>query len=385
MGRSLLPVNAPITFVLLLFLLAPAAILQSNNILFWMFAVLVAALVLSLIGSHWMLRGLTVKRQMPLHGLVGSPLVVRYEVHRQRRSLPAFGLFIDEQPGVGCFATEHSRAWILHVGSGETVHGEAVFVPNRRGRVEFNSFSIRTSFPFGLIRRVRHVVQSQHTLIYPRVYQLQERVLAAMTPQGPDGLRTVGQRGGGDDYFGIRQIRTGDSIRDIAWKLSAHRGDLLAIDRARPSPPRIRIVLDLSTPTSDLQVNEDEPIQARELEERAIALAASILKVATDRQLEVDVSVPGFDIPALGFRGHAFHVHRLMTMLAGLELDGPRRKRTAASIPSMERAGLVVIRPDRVSPIAHRSDAWYLTARQLHELIVEPMQPQPEADGEAAA
>ena len=47
MGRSLLPVNAPITFVLLLFLLAPAAVLQGNNILFWMLAVLLATLLLS--------------------------------------------------------------------------------------------------------------------------------------------------------------------------------------------------------------------------------------------------------------------------------------------------------------------------------------------------
>ena len=388
MGRSLLPVNAPITFVLLLFLLAPAAVLQGNNILFWLLAVLLATLLLSLIGSRWMLHGLTVKRQVPMHGLVGSPLVVRYEVHRLRRRLPAFGLFIEEQSGAaghGCFATERSRAWILHVGPGETVHGEGVFVPTRRGRVQFDAFAIRTSFPFGLIRRVRHVVQPQHTLIYPRVYQLQERVLAALTPQGPDGLRTVGQRGGGDDYFGIRQIRTGDSIRDIAWKLSAHRGDLLAIDRARPSPPRIRIVLDLSTPTDELQVGDDEPVPARELEERAIALTASILKVVTDRQLEVDVSVPGFDVPALGFRGHAFHVHRLMTMLAGLELDGPRRPCSASTVPAMERAGLVVIRPDRVRAIAHRSDAWYLTGRQLDELIEHSVQRQPAASGEAVA
>ena len=391
MGRSLLPVNAPITFLLLLFLLAPAAVLQGNNILFWLLAVLVTIVLVSLVGSALMLRGLEVKRHLPMHGSVGEPLVIGYAVHRRRRRLPAFGLFIEEELDAdrhGGFAADRSRGWILHVGAGETVHGEGILVPDRRGRIEFTAFRIRTSFPFGLARRQRRFEQPQHTLIYPRVYQLQQRILSALTPQGPDGLRTTDQRGGGDDYFGIRQLRTGDSLRDIAWKLSAHRGDLLAIDRARPSPPRIRIVLDLSTPTGELQVGQDEPMTARDLEERAIALAASILKAATDRGLEVDVAVPGFEVPSLGFRGHAFHVHRVMTMLAGLDLDA-MRSTGASGVPVMERAGLVVIRPDRVRPLRHRPDAWYLTARQLDEFIANPSTPDasgPERpDGEVAA
>ena len=390
MGRSLLPVNAPITFLLLLFLLAPAAVLQGNNILFWLLAVLVTIVLVSLVGSALMLRGLEVKRHLPMHGSVGEPLVIGYAVHRRRR-LPAFGLFIEEELDAdrhGGFAADRSRGWILHVGAGETVHGEGILVPDRRGRIEFTAFRIRTSFPFGLARRQRRFEQPQHTLIYPRVYQLQQRILSALTPQGPDGLRTTDQRGGGDDYFGIRQLRTGDSLRDIAWKLSAHRGDLLAIDRARPSPPRIRIVLDLSTPTGELQVGQDEPMTARDLEERAIALAASILKAATDRGLEVDVAVPGFEVPSLGFRGHAFHVHRVMTMLAGLDLDATRST-GASGVPVMERAGLVVIRPDRVRPLRHRPDAWYLTARQLDEFIANPSTADasgPERpDGEVAA
>jgi uncharacterized protein (DUF58 family) len=377
MGRSLLPVNAPITFLLLLFLLAPAAVLQGNNILFWLLAVLVTIVLVSLVGSALMLRGLEVKRHLPMHGSVGEPLVIGYAVHRRRRRLPAFGLFIEEELDAsrhGGFAADRSRGWILHVGAGETVHGEGILVPDRRGRIEFTAFRIRTSFPFGLARRQRRFEQPQHTLIYPRVHQLQQRILSALTPQGPDGLRTTDHRGGGDDYFGIRQLRSGDSLRDIAWKLSAHRGDLLAIDRARPSPPRIRIVLDLSTPTDELQVGDDEPVTARDLEERAIALAASILKAATDRGLEVDLAVPGFEVPSLGFRGHAFHVHRVMTMLAGLDLDSARSA-GAAGVPVMERTGLVVIRPDRVRPLRHRPDAWYLTARQLHEFIADPSSP----------
>ena len=147
-------------------------------------------------------------------------------------------------------------------------------------------------------------------------------------------------------------------------------------------------MLDLTTPTADLQVADDEPVTARELEERSIALAASILKAATDRGLEVDLAVPGFEVPSLGFRGHASHVHRVMTMLAGLELDEDRNS-NGGGVPTMERTGLVIIRPDRVRPLRHRPDAWYLTGRQLHEFIVDapsgPSADSDQSDDEVAA
>ncbi|MAB82439.1 MAG: hypothetical protein CMJ24_03245 [Phycisphaerae bacterium] len=378
MARQLLPVNAPVTFLLLVFLLAPAAVLQGNNILFWMLAILVAAVVMSVLGSRWMIRGLTVRRQLPSHGMVGESLVVEYAVTRRRRSLPCFGLFIDEDATEGDgLDSERARGWVLHVGSGETVHAQAIVVPARRGRLDFEHFWIRTTFPFGMIRRRRRFSQPQHLLVYPRVHALRSRVLESLAPQGPDGLRTLDKKGQGDDYFGIRQLRTGDSIRDIAWKLSAHRDDLVGIERSSPSPPRIRIVLDLSTPTDELQVQADEPTTARELEERAISLAASLATAATSRELEVALTVLGSREPSLPFRGGTWHVHRIMTMLASIDLDEERPAAPVRPLSDLEHAGLIVIRPDRVRPLGSRQDAWYLTARQMNDLVGESDGPSP--------
>lgn len=377
MARQLLPVNAPVTFLLLVFLLAPAALLQGNNILFWMLAILVASVLLSILGTRWMVRGLSIRRQLPTHGTVGEPVVVGYAVTRRRRSLPCFGLFIDEDPMDGHldgFEADHARGWILHVGSGETVHGQAIMVPASRGRLEFDRFWVRTTFPFGMIRRQRRFSQPQHLLVYPRVHALRDRVLEALSPQGPDGLRTLDRKGQGDDYFGIRQLRTGDSIRDIAWKLSAHRNELLGIERSSPSPPRIRIVLDLSTPTDALQVDPGESVTARDLEEQAISLAASLVKAATARELEVAMTILGVQRPSLPFRGSAWHVHRIMTMLASIDLDDVRATGHGGAISDFEHAGLIVIRPDRVRPLTSRRDAWYLTARQMGELVRDPVE-----------
>ena len=271
------------------------------------------------------------------------------------------------QPGLDL---EHARGWILHVGAGETVHGQGIMIPTSRGRLEFDRFRIRTSFPFGLIRRARSFSQPQHLLVYPQVHVLKDRVLESLSPQGPDGRRTLDQKGQGDDYFGIKQLRTGDSIRDIAWKLSAHRDELLGIERSSPSPPRVRIVLDLSTPTDSLQVDAVERPTGRILEEDAISLAASLVAAAVERELEVAVTVLGTSDPSLPFRAGAWHVHRIMTMLAGIDLDAERAS-VSGPVSDMEHAGLIVVRPDRVRPLNARQDAWYLTARQLSELVRE--------------
>lgn len=379
MARQLLPVNAPITFLLLLFLLAPAALLQGNNIIFWMLAMLLALVGLSMFAGRFMIRGLAVRRQLPTHGRVGEPLVVGYVVSRRRRSLPCFGLFIDEGLDASGLDLEHARGWILHVGAGETVHGQGIMVPTCRGRLEFDRFHASTSFPFGLIRRKRVFSQPQHLLVYPSVHPLRDRVLRSLAPQGPDGRRTIDRKGQGDDYFGIRQLRTGDSIRDIAWKLSAHRDELLGIERSSPSPPRVRIVLDLSTPTDALQVDGDEPVTARQLEEQAISLAASLVDAAIERELEVAVTVLGVQDPSLPFRAGSWHVHRIMTLLAGIDLDAGRVEH-AGPVSELEHAGLIVIRPDRVRPLNAREDALYFTGRQLPELVRGSETPPDRAD-----
>ena len=52
------------------------------------------------------------------------------------------------------------------------------------------------------------------------------------------------------------------------------------IERTQPDPPRLRVAVDLTTPTAALGVRPEEPVDARELEERAISLAAAIIIAA---------------------------------------------------------------------------------------------------------
>ena len=237
-------------------LVALAAMNREDNLLYWVFGVMAASLLVSGLVSGVMMIGLTVRRVSPPHGMVGDALTIRYAVRNRNRLFPVFNIHLEERPVAGRRGWQRlmspAAAWVMHIGPREEVHGEAVFWPTRRGEAHFENLRIWTSFPFGIIRKSITLSHAHHTLVYPRMYALRPRVLEAVAPAGTIGSKVSHHAGAGDDYFGLREFRPGDSMRHIAWKRLANREELVTIERTRPPPPKIRVVLNLSTPTGSL-------------------------------------------------------------------------------------------------------------------------------------
>ncbi len=368
----------------LLMLVTVAAMNNQNNLLFWVMGVMVSVLVISAGASALMMWSFRIRRIDPRHGSVGEPLIVRYALTNRRRLISAFNIHIQERTAGGEAGNagnwrrlmSDASAWVMHVGPRETVHGEAIFWPLRRGKVMFDRIVVSTTFPFGIVRKSITISQPQHTLIFPMLYQLRRGVLGAISPAGLIGSKVAQHAGAGDDYYGIRELKPGDNIRHVAWKRSARTDEMVVIERTSPSPARIRVILDLTTATQKLHVEPGGLAEARELEERAISLAASILHEADLEGYQVGLTVLGIDMPAISVRRNPWHLRRIMAALASIDLDGNRTPLEAAGrgkIRDAERASLVVVSPDRVQPLTGRENAWYLTARQLESLTVAPI------------
>jgi hypothetical protein len=149
--------------------------------------------------------------------------------------------------------------------------------------------------------------------------------------------------------------------------------ELVCIERTRPTPPRMRLIVNLTTPAD------------RELEEGAITLAASIIHAADQLGFEIGLTLAGLDVPTLLIRRSHWHHARIMSALAAIDLDAPRL--TAEVSPGVlgERAAQVVVHPDRVEPALGREDALHLTARQMQRLVTEPLVAPPAVDAEPDA
>ncbi|MFM8873855.1 MAG: hypothetical protein ACKOJI_10975, partial [Phycisphaerales bacterium] len=135
-------------YLLLVVVLGIAAANRPGNLLVWVFAAMLAGVLVSGILSGPTLMRLSAVRLLPRTARAGEPLVVGYAVSQRSRLWPAFALHVRERE-----APPGSRAFVQHVGAGETVVAEAVFWPERRGRMVLPSFRLETSFPFGLIRK----------------------------------------------------------------------------------------------------------------------------------------------------------------------------------------------------------------------------------------
>ena len=370
----------------LIVLVALVAMHTQFNFLFWILGVLVAVVAVSLVLSTLMVRALSVQRLDPRHGSVGEPLVIRYRIHHRFRWLPVFNVYLEELPidprrdalpadDDGLAALPWQRvmrpvpAWVMHAAPGETTHTDAVYHPRARGRIRFHTMRAWTEFPFGVVRRVARFEQPQHTLIYPRLYRLRREVITAAAPDGFAGSRSSRRIGAGEEYFGLRESRIGDSPRNISWTASARLNTLICVDRTEPSPPRLRILLNLTRPTNALRVEADDWEHRRALEEDAISLAASLVYNAHDLEFEVGLTIAGLDLPVIPVRRSRWHVSKMLALLAGIDLDAPR---TAAApgghAATADRAGLIVVHPDRVEADVAPEEAFHLKARQLERL-----------------
>lgn len=375
-----------VLYVALTLFVGVAAANRPNNLLVWVFGAMLAGVLISGVVSGGMLMGVRGSRFDPRRGVVGEPLVIRYGITNQSSWWPVFNLHIEEMPAgkrktdVGAGATAWQKAaraadgWVMHVGPGDTVHGEIVLFPERRGRFVFDRFRVWSTFPFGLVRKSVSFGQRTEVLVHPRVLPLKEDLLSSLTRGGLGGFRLSSAPGPGEDYFGVREYRPGDSVRQIAWKRVAAGQGIVSIERSSSTPPRIRVVLNLRTPTTKLRVAENGPSQ-RELEEQAIALAASLVSLADRQGYEVGLTVLGLDDARLPSRrsplrrGH-WHVEKLMTTLAAVDLDAARDEQAQLPESDRDRAVIVAVHPDRAVPSIAPEGAWHFVATQLETLLM---------------
>lgn len=363
-------VSTGVAFVGIVLVIGLAAGGRPNNLLVWVFSAMLASLLVSGVVSGFMLLRLRATRVIPRRGRVGEPLLVRYELTNRARALPAFDLRVEERD-LGDRLAPAGDAWVLHVGPRDAVHAEAVFRPLRRGPVRLSAFEVSSTFPFGFLRKVLRFEDAGETLIHPEILPVRAAVLARVTAGGLGGHRMSSDPGGGDDFFGVREYRPGDSIRQVAWKRLAGTGRLASIERSRAVPPRVRVLLDLRRPTGELRVGADE--DPRALEERAIVLAASLLALADRLGYEYALAVAGLEIAPNALRRGHFHREKLMSLLAAIDLDAPRGAGNGLA-SSDERATVVVVHPDRADTAIAPAGGWHFVARRMDELL-EPREP----------
>jgi uncharacterized protein (DUF58 family) len=256
-----------------------AAINSQANLLFGVFGLMIGILLVTM-AINWLVpRRLLVSRGLPENGVVGESLAISYQIRNQKRFWPTLSVTLAEIDSVEAFAKQ-PHAYLLHVAAATSATVPAELIPKRRGLHTLNRIQISTSFPFGFIKRALERSITDTLLVYPPIGHISNKLLTLFQSAERSGSSMRPRRGGMDEFYGLKEYRTGENPRYIYWRRSAHIGTLVSKEMTHVSPPRLLLLVDTCVG------NQRDPKRHADVE-RVIAMAASII----DKALSMGLSL----------------------------------------------------------------------------------------------
>jgi len=95
-----------------------------------------------------------------------------------------------------------------------------------RGRFPFETVRLTVEDPFALARAEIVQGEPQALVVYPRLVAL-ERPFFEAAARAQDGRRLLLRRPSGFDLHSVREHAPGESLRNVHWRSTAHRGQLM--------------------------------------------------------------------------------------------------------------------------------------------------------------
>ncbi len=271
--------GAGVLYLLITFFLAVGAVNSQNNLLFFVFGLAIAGILISGLISGPPLMHLHARRLEPGAAHVGEPVTLRYAVACRGGLLTAMGLEIRELDET---AARFTPAGVLCLKPGTERIAAGSFTPEHRGPLTLRGFSISTTYPLGLFRKVLIFEQEQTIRVAPRRVPLRPMPWHRAGREGVTLAATTSRRGASTDFYALRPYTPGDPPRRIAWKPSARVGELVVTEQAASAPPKIWI-----------RIDEPSGQTPPHLVERGAALVAALARDATQAGFAVGLTGRG--------------------------------------------------------------------------------------------
>jgi uncharacterized protein (DUF58 family) len=214
-----LPTRFGLFFAALLAVMSIGALNYNNNPALLMAFLLAGAAVASLVSAQLQLSGVVVTAVDAEPVPAGQPLQVRMHARVADRR-PRSGLRVGLDEGAGA-------SLAMRDGAGEAI---VELATQRRGWLDVPRLRVSTTWPIGIARAWSYAWPDAPLLVYPM-----PDPVATPLPAGSGDPASRRLQAAGDDVHHLRNYRTGDSRRAIAWKPSARRGTLLVREFEQPA------------------------------------------------------------------------------------------------------------------------------------------------------
>lgn len=242
-------------FIAIILCVGFAALNTGNNLLYLVFALMLAFLVLSGILSESSLRGVAVERRLPREIFAGTANPVLLRIENRKPRVAAFAISIEDRLEFADGAKTDGRVaagrcFVLRVGPDAAVERSYAWTPARRGEARLASIKISTRFPFGLFVKSIEVEAAENVLVYPAISPVaRSEAVAARRARSLD--ERSGQAQVGDAIGGLREFVRGDSAARVHWRRSVRSGRLVVGERDGDAAAEVEISLPIAAELSE--------------------------------------------------------------------------------------------------------------------------------------
>jgi len=355
------PTALGIRFFLLLVAMGFAAVNTRNNLLYLMFSVGLAAVVVSMVSGWLSLRGMALRAVEPINFYAGATANEHIRIRNASRLFEGYAMEVEELD----FPGGSPRAALTHLGRAARSSFVLEKIYPHRGVFETERMRIMTWFPFGLFRSAREIRLSRRLTVFPRVWPVN---ISFVFDERSGTVPLRQRRGESDELLRIRRYATGDNIRHIHWKATAKLGHLMIREFASEHRRRFTVVFDNTRPYPNQGGSSQDGF------ETSVSAAASLVSHLSSHEIafrfvSADEVFPHGSSPA--------NLRAVLSHLATVQLSSdPRNDIVGRASEALMEEDIVLVVPGR--DVARWSS---LSSPGLHLIDPEDLMPEERGDG----
>jgi uncharacterized protein (DUF58 family) len=196
---------------------------------------------------------------------------------------------------------------------GESARLAFEMVPTKRGAWSIRGLRIESDAPFGLLNAARIFPLNVCVLVHPMFTPLRQFELPTGRAHQPGGVALASSRGDTMEFWGNREWRQGDRLRDIDWRATARLRRPLerAIVREYREEWLARVGVILDTHAPDAKSEADF--------ERAVSVGAAVGDFLARSDYMVDIFAAGPELFSLSAGRSLAYLDQILDILARVE------------------------------------------------------------------
>jgi uncharacterized protein (DUF58 family) len=233
----ILPTRAGMAFGLLLFVMLVAGLNYGNNVALMLTFLLAGFTLIAMHLTHRNLVGLVARGVATVDAFVGEHAMVLVTLESGGKG---------RRFAIECEIEDSARVGVMLPESG-TARADLSVELERRGRRRIRRIKLSTAFPFGLFRAWSYLHLDLSVLAWPVPRGRREPPPEASSGGDASSLHRVGD----EEWAGLREFRSGDSPRQVAWGAYARGRGLLV--KTYQSPAAQHRVFDFASLPGNLE------------------------------------------------------------------------------------------------------------------------------------